>query len=153
MFYLILPADFKKQDADAEVFEKVSLGSSVSYRRLSGAGVSRKALDSVPEHEETSNGNARVNSTGSTSTYGGDDDTDSVSSASSMGSKKSKKMSLSLGSKFKRAPVEGQEIVYQYRVLLDGNEKFIWLQAAAELGRLCPTPAVSMILNTVDVTK
>lgn len=154
MFYLILPADFKKQDADAEVFEKVSVGSSVSYRRLSGAGVSpsRKSLDSVPEHEETSNGNARVNSTGSTSVYGGDDDTGSVSSASSTGSKKSKKMSLSL-TKFKRAPSEGQEIVYQYRVLLDGNEKFIWLQAAAELGRLCPTPAVSMILNTVDVTK
>ena len=37
--------------------------------------------------------------------------------------------------KKKRVPAE-QEVVYLFRVLLDGNEKFIWLQAAAELGRL-----------------
>lgn len=29
------------------------------------------------------------------------------------------------------------EIIYHFRAMLDGNEKFIWLQAASELGRLC----------------
>ena len=29
------------------------------------------------------------------------------------------------------------EVVYHFRVNLDGNEKFVWLQAASELGRLC----------------
>ena len=29
-----------------------------------------------------------------------------------------------------------EQKVFQFHVLLDGNEKYVWLQAAAELGRL-----------------
>ena len=29
------------------------------------------------------------------------------------------------------------EVTFHFRAMLDGNEKFIWLQAASELGRLC----------------
>jgi hypothetical protein len=53
----------------------------------------------------------------------------------------STKSGLSLFRKKKRVPAGDQEVVYLFRVLLDGNEKFIWLQAAAELGRLAE-PAI-----------
>lgn len=45
--------------------------------------------------------------------------------------------------KSKEVHTSEQEVVYQFQVLLDGNEKFIWLQAAAELGRLSPESALS----------
>jgi len=150
MFYLILPADFKEKDSSAEVFATTKVGNSVSYRRLAVNGPKR--LDSVPEDEQTvgsSVGNTiATSSMGSVGKYGGSDD-GSVSSVSSSGSKKNKWSPL----RKKGCSEEGHEVVYQYRVLLDGNEKFIWLQAAAELGRLCPSTAVSLVSSTVDVTK
>mmetsp|Transcript_26725 Transcript_26725/g.57465 ORF Transcript_26725/g.57465 Transcript_26725/m.57465 type:complete len:1125 (-) Transcript_26725:1193-4567(-) len=149
MFYLILPANFKKQDSEAEVFVKSRVGRQVSYRSLSNAKISlsSKAMESIDEGEEAVGGTG-LDSMRSSKKDGNDDDGDfSVASASS------KNYSLSLRNKFKRAPAEEQEVIYQFRVLLDGNEKFIWLQAAAELGRLCNETAVSLVSTTVDVTK
>eukprot|EP00584_Thalassiosira_punctigera_P014228 CAMPEP_0172565712 /NCGR_PEP_ID=MMETSP1067-20121228/109243_1 /TAXON_ID=265564 ORGANISM="Thalassiosira punctigera, Strain Tpunct2005C2" /NCGR_SAMPLE_ID=MMETSP1067 /ASSEMBLY_ACC=CAM_ASM_000444 /LENGTH=291 /DNA_ID=CAMNT_0013356657 /DNA_START=21 /DNA_END=892 /DNA_ORIENTATION=- len=55
--------------------------------------------------------------------------------------------------KIKRGHSFEQEVVYMFRVLLDGNEKFIWLQAAAELGRLSNEGSISLVSTTFDVTK
>ena len=47
---------------------------------------------------------------------------------------------------------ESLEYVAKFRVLLDGNEKSIWLKAAAEMGRLCSHCAFGISLNN-DVTR
>ncbi len=53
------------------------------------------------------------------------------------------KRSFPLLNKSKRS-----EVTFHFRAILDGNEKFIWLQAASELGRLCiETVKTSMPLD------
>jgi hypothetical protein len=80
-----------------------------------------------------------------------DDDDSSVSSTGS------KSILSKVSRSLKKKPKEKQEIIYQFRVLLDGNEKFIWLQAAAELNRLAEESAVSIMGNAgsaaADATK
>ncbi len=144
MFYLVLPADFKKQDAEAEVFALSRVGKSVRYLSPSDK---KSALDSIDEGGPGSSGNSLVNSSGNGTRRSSDGDDSSVTST---GSKSSSRFSPF---RSKRVPAEHQEVIYQFRVLLDGNEKFIWLSAAAELGRLCPETAVSLVSQTVDVTK
>ena len=76
-------------------------------------------------------------------TYKDDTDDDaSVSSASSVGS--TSLLSRVKGTLIKN-PKGKQEIIYQFRTLLDGNEKFIWLQAASELNRLAEDSASGII--------
>lgn len=137
MFYLILPPDFKKQDADAEVFAMTRVGShQVSYRSL------RTGLGSIKEDEESTGGTG-VRSPGGISKSPSDvEDNTSISSTCS---KKKPRLSPFR----KRGQDEEHEIIYQFRVLLDGNEKFIWLQAAAELGRLCNLTAINMVSTDI----
>ena len=149
MFYLVLPANFKEKDSDAEVYTMTREGSRVSYRSLSDLGASAPLnkegnLDSIREGEEDM-GDAGADSIGVGKIYA--NDADENATVSSTGSKRF------FGKTFKRAPTGDQEVVYMFRVLLDGNEKFIWLQAAAELGRLSNESAARLVSTTVDVTK
>ena len=134
-FHLILPPDFKSKDSEVEVFATAHMGRGVSYRALG------PSLVSIKEGEEASVVASKKDPFGSGRKYAKDNDDSSVSSTASTKSSIFKKT-------FKRAPAEEQEIVYQFRVLLDGNEKFIWLQAAAELGRLCDKSAVNFVSSS-----
>jgi hypothetical protein len=127
-FYLVLPPEFKKVDSKAQVLTCVRQGRRVSYTQLS-------VPDSFNNGEETVGSSGLESWGNSTRNASDDDDNNSVSTTASIKSK------MSLFRKTKRAPAGEQEVVYLFRVLLDGNEKFIWLQAAAELGRLSPEPA------------
>jgi len=131
MFYLILPANFKKQVADAQVFSMERDGRRVSYRSLDdamGGDTNRGGMNSPSRNSV---------------------DGQSQSTASSSNTR----ASVFKRHPFKRTMTNGQEVVYMFRVLLDGNEKFIWLQAAAELGRLSDESALNLLSTTVDVTK
>lgn len=148
MFYLVLPADWKKKDAEAEVFS-LSRDRSGSIRYQSASDLKGSGLGSIQEDEEADEGEyAGLGSAGS-GWVNGDDN----SSTSSPGSKSKSSRKSPLRKTFQKIPIEEQEVIYQYRVLLDGNEKFIWLQAAAELNRLSSDGAVSLVSTTVDVTK
>ena len=143
MFYLILPADYKSKDSEAEVFALTRVGRRVSYRSL--RDVTGGRMDSIDENDEVDAGTMGL---GSPSKDGGikRSDTDEDSSITSSGSKKT--------GLFKRnKSTTEHEVVYMYRVLLDGNEKFIWLQAAAEMGRLCSESSTNLASCAVDVTK
>lgn len=63
--------------------------------------------------------------------------------------------SISSSKKFRLTPLFKKstrtEIIYHFHTILDGNEKFIWLQAASELGRLCSETAKSSV--PIDVKK
>ena len=149
-FYLVLPPEFKEIDSEAEVVTCFREGRRVSYKHTSIPGsikegeetVGGSGLDSwVRTRNSSDDDNNSVSTTASKRSglsllrktkrrnANDDDDNNSVSTTAS------KKSGLSLFRKKKRVPAE-QEVVYLFRVLLDGNEKFIWLQAAAELGRL-----------------
>jgi len=142
LFYLVLPADFKKKDADAEVFSMQRVGKQISYHPSRGGGSGWK-MDSIKEGAAIS-GDASVEVSSRVSRNNkSNDSTDDNSVASSPGSKKG-----SFISKFKRGSQFEQEVVYMFRVLLDGNEKFIWLQAAAELGRLSDESSVKLVSTT-----
>jgi len=147
LFYLILPADWKKQDSEAEVFSSRSLGKRVSSQSM--RDLKQNSLESVKEGEEAFGGASFNSNGGRGNRYSnGSDDNISISSSSTKGKR------ITFGkSPFKKGSSENNECIYQFRVLLDGNEKFIWLQAAAELGRLCSNTAVSLTSATVDVTK
>ena len=148
MFYLILPPDYKTKDSEAEVFALSRVGRRVSYRSLRDLGANQ--MEAIDADEEVSNGAGGLGGSSSSGNGGivkrsstTDDDDSSVTST---GSKKS-------GLFKRKSHAAEHEVVYQYRVLLDGNEKFIWLQAAAELGRLCSESAISLASLSVDVTK
>ena len=134
----MLPADFESNDSSAELFTmSLERGNSVSYR-------SARRMQSLKENEQTMGSSQLDSPTGSGRKTIDDDD----SSVSSTGSKSIlSKVSRSL----KKKPKQKQEIIYQFRVLLDGNEKFIWLQAAAELNRLAEESAVSIMGNAGNV--
>jgi hypothetical protein len=157
-FYLVLPPEFRNIDSEAEVLTCFREGRRVSYNKRSVPG-------SIKEGEETVGGSG-LDSWVRTRNASDDDDNNSVSTTASkrsplsllrktkrrnaiddddnnsVSTSASKKSGLSLFRKTKRIPAGEQEVVYLFRVLLDGNEKFIWLQAAAELGRLSPKPAM-----------
>ena len=137
----MLPADFKTDDAGAELFTmSLEKGNSVSYR-------SAGRMQSLNENEQTM-GSGEIDSPSRSSKLKSSLNDDDSSSVSSTGSKSLlSKVSRSL----KKKPKEKQEIIYQFRVLLDGNEKFIWLQAAAELNRLAEESAVSIMGNAGNV--
>jgi hypothetical protein len=130
-FYLVLPADFESNDSSAQIYTtSLKRGKSVSH-------LSVRRMKSLNEEEETI-GSGMVESFTKRNGSGTDDD----ASVSSTGSKSIfSKVTRSI----KRNPKEKQEIIYQFRVLLDGNEKFIWLQAAAELNRLAVESSVSIL--------
>jgi hypothetical protein len=153
---LVLPPEFKKIDSKAEVLTCLREGRRVSYKQTSIPG-------SIKEGEEAVEGSG-LDSWVRTRNASDDDDNNSVSTRASkrglsllritkrrnasddddnnsVSTTASKKSGLSLFRKIKRVPAGEQEVVYLFRVLLDGNEKFIWLQAAAELGRLAE-PAI-----------
>lgn len=133
-FYLVLPADFESNDSGAEVFD-VSLGKgkSVTYRS------STRRMQTLDETQETL-GNSTLDSP-SQQHYNSNNDGDDASVYSTG----SKSMLSKVKETLKKKPKEKQEIIYQFRCLLDGNEKFIWLQAAAELNRLAEESAASII--------
>ena len=137
----MLPADFETDDAGAELFTmSLEKGNSVSYR-------SAGRMQSLNENEQTM-GSGELDSPSRSSKLKSSLNDDDSSSVSSTGSKSLlSKVSRSL----KKKPKEKQEIIYQFRVLLDGNEKFIWLQAAAELNRLAEESAVSIMGNAGNV--
>lgn len=138
-FYLVLPAEFESNDSGAEVFTTtLEKGNSVSYLN------SDTKMPSLYENKETF-GNATLDST---SQRKSDGDDASVSSASSTGSKS---LLTKVKGSLKKKPKQKQEIIYQFRCLLDGNEKFIWLQAAAELNRLAEESAVSIMGSAGNV--
>ncbi|KAL7551869.1 hypothetical protein ACHAWF_015087 [Thalassiosira exigua] len=147
MFYLVLPPDFKAKDSGAEVVSVKKVGNHISYRHLNQPQSSD--LGSINEGEEAGE-DYTPSPSGRSRASNASDYSDDNSSVSSVGSKKARSSLLSRT--FNQIGAE-HEIIYQFRVLLDGNEKFIWLQAAAELGRLCNTSAVNLTSATVDVTK
>lgn len=125
-------------------------GKRVSYISLNYQK-SERHLESVRENNTTENDDI-VKMISTTNEHSKDNDDSSVTSASTTTSMYKRK-----GGIFKKAlkndtPTK-QEIIYQFRVLLDGNEKFIWLQAAAELNRLADTSAVCILCNTVKNTR
>jgi len=140
LFYLVLPADFKKKDADAEVFSMERVGKQISYHPSRGGdwkmGIIKEGA--AASGRDSGGGFSLVNSNKSSN-----DSTDDNSVSSSLGSKKRR-----FNGKFKRGSHVEQEVVYMFRVLLDGNEKFIWLQAAAELGRLSDECSVKLVSTT-----
>ena len=124
------------KDSDAEVVSLMRLkNGSISYRHLN-------SLIPIDETESASVG-ADANLRGSaTKMKVKESDDTSVSSTSSLRLRPpSLRKSRSRGGE--------QEKVFQYRVLLDGNEKFIWLQAAAELGRLNNVSAVKTVSSAM----
>ena len=148
---MVLPPEFKKIDSKAEVLTCYREGRRVSYTHMSIPGSIKEGVETVGAsgldswvHTRNASDDDDNNSVSTTASKrsglsllrkikrrnaSDDDDNNSVSTTAS------KKSGLSLFRKKKRVPAE-QEVVYLFRVLLDGNEKFIWLQAAAELGRL-----------------
>ena len=127
-FYLVFPPEFKKIDSKAEVLTCVKEGRRMSYTHPS-------ILSAVKEGEVIMGDSGLDTSGRNTRNASNDDDNNSVSTTAST------RRGFSLLRKKKCLPVGEQEVVYLFRVLLDGNEKFIWLQAAAELGRLTPESA------------
>jgi len=129
-------------DSDAEVVSMMRLGNgSISYRHLNTS-----MLGAIGETESASNGadaNLRGSATRMKSTESDDNSVSSISSSSSRFRRPA------FGKNAKRSHAGEQEKVFQFRVLLDGNEKFIWLQAAAELGRLNNVSAVKPVSSTV----
>ena len=124
------------KDSDAEVVSLMRLkNGSISYRHLN-------SLISIDETESASVGaDANLRGIATKMKFKESDDT-SVSSTSSLRLRPpSLRKSRSRGGE--------QEKVFQYRVLLDGNEKFIWLQAAAELGRLNNVSAVKTVSSAM----
>lgn len=146
MFYLVLPADFlpknfKKKDADGEVF-------TISE---AGPGASSDVMVDGEENEGVYRRGSSLGSRGSgriTSSSFDDSDASSTSSRSALSSFPF--ISSMLNKKSKHGP-DKHEVVHMFRVLLDGNEKFIWLQAAAELGRLSDETEKRLV--STDVTK
>ena len=124
------------KDSDAEVVSLMRLkNGSISYRHLN-------SLIPIDETESASVGaDANLRGIATKMKFKESDDT-SVSSTSSLRLRPpSLRKSRSRGGE--------QEKVFQYRVLLDGNEKFIWLQAAAELGRLNNVSAVKTVSSAM----
>ena len=124
------------KDSDAEVVSLMRLkNGSISYRHLN-------SLISIDETESASVGaDANLRGIATKMKFKESDDT-SVSSTSSLRLRPpSLRKSRSRGGE--------QEKVFQFRVLLDGNEKFIWLQAAAELGRLNNVSAVKTVSSAM----
>ncbi len=104
-------------------------------------------LSSVKEEEVIVEDSGLDTSGRNTRNASDDDDNNSVSTTAST------RRGFSSLRKTKRLPVGEQEVVYLFRVLLDGNEKFIWLQAAAELGRLSPASAFSLVPASIDAVR
>jgi len=134
----VLPADFESNDSGAEVFTTtLEKGNSVSYLN------SGEKMPALHENEETL-GNATLDSTSQRKSDGDD------ASVSSTGSKS---LLTKIKGSLKKKPKQKQEIIYQFRCLLDGNEKFIWLQAAAELNRLAEESAMRIMGSAGTVAK
>lgn len=141
LFYLVLPADYDVKDSDAEVVSMMRLkDGSISYRHLNSA-----MLGAIDESESASAGADANFFRGDATKMKSMESDVSVSSTSSSSSRFQRP---SFG-KSKRSRTGEQEKVFQFRVLLDGNEKFIWLQAAAELGRLNNVSAVKAVSSTM----
>jgi hypothetical protein len=131
MFYLVLPSDYKTKDSDAEMVAMSQIGKNcVSYRNL----------NCNKEHVEK----------GPDSLTPGDDTEDEKESSTY--SKSRYKRSLFQKSFASDKPLK-QEIIYSLRVLLDGNEKFIWLQAASEMNRLAEASAIFIVGSTLAATR
>ena len=152
MFHLILPANFKKKDASAELFavESEHGGHRVSYRHLNVSGDGNSISSEPPR---------RLNSADSGGTWTAAsaqdaDEADEDGDGGAGGGRGARGGSLA-SRLFRRgaAPAAVREVVYMFHVMLDGNEKALWLTAAAEMGRLCEQSAVTMSLNTTDFTR
>lgn len=158
LFYLVLPSDYKKQIADAELLTKQKDPKSgrfyyKSFLRLQteteddGSAAERNNLPIIEEGREDGGGPAKLSSGSSKKAQTNDTSEDASTISSTSRLFKSKKGCV----------VGEEEVVLMFRVLLDGNEKFIWLQAAAEMGRLCTEPHVNLysatVKNSVNVTK
>ena len=146
LFYLVLPADYSTHDSDAEVVSLYKVGKSVSYR----------SLNDLDKDKRT---NSKMGSLGSVTEekmsvfdFGVDDEDDEDGSDVTGSKSGMKSRFLSKAFKSVSSDKSKKEIIYQFRVLLDGNEKFIWLQAASEMNRLASENATS-IVNTVNVTR
>ena len=119
MFYLVMPPDFKKLDAEAEVYALQSRnGNRVSFRSIRDLNQA-DILDSINENEETAGGSNGISSTGR-GMRRKDSNDNSVSSSS--GRKKKARNSIMGHSRV--GPQGEQEVIYQFRVLLDGNGMF-----------------------------
>lgn len=166
MFYLVLPADYRTKDKQAEVVSMRRIGKTVSYYG-SANGIDRlsNSLPSLGSKIYTKKGSTTSvneakgkseNDFNATTDGNGNlvDDEDDNTEATSNSSNLPLRLRL-LSRAFKTVAPERNEIIYQFRVLLDGNEKFLWLQAAADIGRLTTESAINIcaIGNTVNVTK
>mmetsp|Transcript_19924 Transcript_19924/g.41899 ORF Transcript_19924/g.41899 Transcript_19924/m.41899 type:complete len:1150 (+) Transcript_19924:42-3491(+) len=166
MFYLVLPADYRTKDKQAEMMSMRRVGKTVSYYgsangndRLSNSLPSLGRKISSKKGSTTSLNEAKGisgNDFNATTDWDGNfvDADDYNTEATSNSSNLPLRLRL-LSRAFKTVAPERNEIIYQFRVLLDGNEKFLWLQAAAEIGRLATESAINIcaIGNTVNVTK
>ena len=118
-FCLIIPATYKNcKDPNAEVFSLKRVGHQLTYKSLRDIDATSKpqgTLDSILEDEEADGGGGIDAMRSGRKKYA--NNADDNSSVSSTGSKKS--------SMFRRTPCQDKEqaIIYQFRVLLDGNEK------------------------------
>eukprot|EP00804_Cyclotella_cryptica_P011642 CCRYP_017541-RA/>CCRYP_017541-RA protein AED:0.05 eAED:0.05 QI:693/1/1/1/1/0.87/8/165/965 len=131
MFYLVLPSDYKTKDSDAEVVSMSQVGKNcVSYRNLNcNQENSKEGSDYLTTVEDT-------------------EDEKEASTYLRSGYKRSVFQKSFASDK----PLK-QEIIYSLRVLLDGNEKFIWLQAASEMNRLADASAIFIVGSTLAATR
>ncbi len=166
MFYLVLPADYRTKDKQAEVMSMKRIGKTVSYYgNANGDDRLSKSLPSLGKKmyskkesttspyvvKDTSESGLNAKTDGKRNLV---DDDDDITEATSNSTNLPLRLRL-LSRAFKTVAPERNEIIYQFRVLLDGNEKFLWLQAAAEIGRLATESAIHIcaIGNSVNVTK
>lgn len=125
MFYLVLPPDLNLTDSDAEMVSMSKVGNCVSYRNLK-----------IPTDKE------------------------SDVASKDVGSEGKKPSKFNLKSSYTRSILQKsfdkplkQEKVYTFRVMLDGNEKFIWIAAAKQMNRLAGASAVFIIGTTLAVPR
>jgi hypothetical protein len=127
MFYLVLPSDYKAKDTNAEVVSISKIGKNVSYRNLDVKNI------------DTDSGN--------------EDDARAKGGESATHAKSNNfKQSLFMKSFAKDKPLK-QEKILTFRVLLDGNEKFLWLAGAKEMKRLADASAIFVLGSTFTVTR
>ena len=146
MFQLILPDSEEANLSSSNLTEQLTLCDSMdnangnaSMEDLMGSGSSlfaqrKSSLESIGEDNSArglSSSAPEMSTRGSMS-----------GSAPRLKRRSSNASDVSQGTKSKE---KSKDVIVHFRVLLDGNEKYIWLQAAAELGRLVAPTTMSVV--------
>ncbi len=136
MFQLILPAD-SEAATSITLSDSTDNGNGASMEDLMASGSSlfaqrKNSLESIGE-DKSARGLQGMSTRSSGSMSG---------SASRLKRRSSNASVISMGTKSKE---KSKDVICHFRVLLDGSEKFIWLQAAAELGRLVAPTTMSVV--------